>query len=80
MGVENSSKSSPVVAQTNWDLVEKRLEEERRRRLPETDTSEAIKRFRLSSKVAQEARTDRRTSGLVEQQACFAKLRERGCS
>jgi len=61
---------------TNWESVEERLKEERRRKLPLLETSEVIERFRLSWKVAKKAGTKRRHTGLVEQQACFAALRE----
>ena len=76
LDVNNRPTKIQIAESTNWNAVEKRLAEERRSRLPLTDTSEAIKNFRLSWKVAQKAGVNRRETGLVEQQACFATLRE----
>jgi hypothetical protein len=75
--VKNGPGKGSVAKQTNWEMVEKRLKEVRRRTLPMTDTSEAIKRFRLSWQIAQKANENLRKTGLVEQQACFRILRER---
>lgn len=76
MAVKNGAEKGPVAKQTNWNLVENRLREERQRKLPLTNTSEAIQRFRLSWEVAQKVGFNPRTTGLVEQQACFASLRK----
>tara|TARA_R100000455_G_C6188747_1_gene63777 strand:+ start:190 stop:420 length:231 start_codon:yes stop_codon:yes gene_type:complete len=74
--VKYGSEKGLIPEQTNWELVEKRLNEEKRQTLPLTVTSEAIKRFRLSSQVVKENGPGHRKTGLVEQQACFTFLRE----
>lgn len=59
----------------NWEAVDLRLKEERRRNLPTTDTSEAIGQLRLAWQVASLQKKQERATGLIQQQACFSKLR-----
>lgn len=83
--MKNGPEKGSIAKETNWEMVEQRLKEEKRRTLRLVDTSEAIKSFRLSSQVVQEAGLVSRETGLIEQQACFTMLREqeslsKGCS
>jgi hypothetical protein len=59
----------------NWAAVHEQLEEERRLTLPGTDTTKAIRQFRLAWEAAREAGLEARTTGLIEQQARFSILR-----
>jgi len=72
--VKNHASYSSIAEGTNWESVEERLTEERKHKLPLLETSEVIQRFRLSWKVAKNAGSNPRHTGLVEQQACFATL------
>jgi len=58
----------------NWDEATRRLEDERKQRLPATDTGLAIQRFERSWQFLHVNRIPRPSSGLVEQQALFRKL------
>lgn len=78
------SRHDPKVTQTamrkegsrmpDWEATTRRLEAERKQRLPETDTGLAIQRFARSWKFLHQNRRPAATTGLVEQQALFRKL------
>ena len=74
--MNDRAPQSLIVERTNWESVEQRLTEERRRKLPLLETSAVIERFRLSWNVARQSEVKPRHTGLVEQQACFAALRK----
>ena len=57
-----------------WRRAGQELDEIRRREIEATDTAEAIRQIFGSAVPSQEA-SRRTTSGLVEQQAWFSKLR-----
>ena len=78
IGVNDGQANNLIAKQTNWESVENRLMEERERKLPLTDTSKAIRRFNLAFKVARKNQPASKKSGLIEQQARFARLRQRG--
>ena len=61
----------------NWDKVTQRLDSERVRKLPRTDTGVVIRRFNKSWQVARQHYGPSFSSGLVEQQALFRKLHKR---
>jgi hypothetical protein len=60
----------------NWAAVQKRLDQERKTALPETDTSKAVQQFGLAWEAARTAGLATNTSGLIEQQARFSLLRD----
>jgi len=57
-----------------WEEATRRLEADRRQRLPDTDTALAIQRFERSWKFLHQNRRPAAITGLVEQQALFRKL------
>jgi len=57
-----------------WQRAGQELDEIRRREIEATDTAEAIRQL-FGSAVPHQDTSRRTTSGLVEQQAWFAKLR-----
>ena len=61
----------------NWQEATKRLDNERKQKLPTTDTGLTIRRFDRSWKVLHKNRIQRTSSGLVEQQALFRILDKR---
>lgn len=70
-------KSDAHVGMTpNWQAMDERQKMERQKHLPNVDTSAAIHEFRLAWKAAMAAGMEPRRTGLVEQQACFSRLRE----
>ena len=74
--MKNRKRRDVIAERTDWETVEQRLAEERRRKLPLLETSEVIERFRLSWKVSRKTGGKPRHTGLVEQQAHFAALRK----
>lgn len=57
-----------------WQQAAQELDEIRRREIEATDTAEAIRQI-FGSAVPRQDASRRTTSGLVEQQAWFSKLR-----
>jgi len=60
----------------NWQAVAAVQREERRRDLPLTDTGAAVQAFEGAWQAVRAARLPPRSSGLVEQQRLFARLRK----
>lgn len=75
-------KSSSDTASTNplplpkWEAVERRIHEERKMVLPAIDTDAAIAEFDRAFQTALSAEPFPRTTGLIDQQACFSNLRK----
>lgn len=58
-----------------WDKAGPELERIRRKEIRETDTFEALKAFLGPIDFSKEPFNPRQSSGLLEQQDCFAKAR-----
>jgi hypothetical protein len=77
--VVKSSDTSPHGKQKplpKWEAVERQLYEERKYTLPGIDTATIVKEFDLAIKTVFSARSFSRTTGLIDQQACFSSLRK----
>ena len=58
-----------------WRIASPRLDDLRRRELIDVDVAERIEALNGAFEAALADRSDRKTSGLVEQQAIFARMR-----
>ncbi|HKJ89616.1 MAG TPA: hypothetical protein VJ960_00680 [Oceanipulchritudo sp.] len=59
-----------------WEAVERQLYEERKNTLSGIDTATIVKEFDLAFQTAFSAQSFSRTTGLIDQQACFSSLRK----